>query len=215
MRGLKARLIAGLVIIVPIVVTFLVLRFLIVGVVELLRPVVELFFKDKPPLGLDIALSTAILLALIYIMGLLGTNVVGRRLIQWGEAFFQRIPLVKTIYSASKKVVEALTLPQRAAFRKVVFIEYPRVGLWAIGFVSRTFSDAEGKRFHVVFVPTTPNPTSGYIEIVPVDEVIESGLGVEEGIKMVISGGIVGPERVEAVIASYCKEERTSPLRDC
>ena len=136
-------------------------------------------------------------LLVILLLGWLSTNVGGRKLIQLLEAVIQRIPVAKSVYSGTKGVLETISHEKTEAFKRVVLVEYPKANLFALGFVTG------GARWGgvrqslddllLVFVPTTPNPTSGFLLLVPRSEAVELPISVEEGIRMVISGGILLP----------------------
>ena len=139
-------------------------------------------------------LAVLLLLVLLYLIGGLGKHIIGRRLIAAWEGIWLRIPLARTIYAATKQVVEALSQPHGAAFKSVVIVDFPYPGVKAIGFLTGYVDDPAGRRFAKVLIPTTPNPTTGFLELIPVDGMIITDLAIEDGFKMIISGGIVAPE---------------------
>ncbi|PCJ02811.1 MAG: hypothetical protein COB14_00935 [Alphaproteobacteria bacterium] len=145
-----------------------------------------------PGIGLVISLIGFILI------GWFATNFLGRLIIRISEYIVDRMPVVRTVYSAIKQIFETIMASQSSAFREVVMLEYPRRGVWSIGFITGTsegqiqdFTEAETMN---VFVPTTPNPTSGYLLFVPRDELKFLDMSVEEGVKLVVSAGIITPE---------------------
>ena len=189
---LRTRLASGLVALIPIVVTIAVLRFVFNVTAGILLPLVEPIVGTWPAAA-QAALSLAILVAAVYLLGEVATNFVGRRAIGLGEAVVLRVPFVKTIYSISKRVVGALQRSESHAFRSVVFIAFPGPHLRAVGFVTSTLQDADGSEWNTVFVPTTPNPTTGFLQVVRREDLEETGLSVEEGIQMVMSLGVMAP----------------------
>ena len=145
-----------------------------------------------PGIGLVISLTGFILI------GWFATNFLGRLIIRISEYIVDRMPVVRTLYSAIKQIFETIMASQSTAFREVVMLEYPRRGVWSIGFITGTsegqiqeFTESETMN---VFVPTTPNPTSGYLLFVPRDELKFLDMSVEEGVKLVVSAGIITPE---------------------
>ncbi len=198
MRKLRSWLVAGLLVWVPVLVTIVVIR-LIVDLMDqslLLLPVEwrpEALFGLYIP-GLGLVLAVVILLG----TGMLITNFAGRKLVEWSESLLSRIPLIRSIYSGAKKVAETLLMPSGKSFRKVLLVEYPRKGIWCLAFqTSDNLGEVQqrtGKHVLGVFVPTTPNPTSGFIVMVPVDEVIELEMTVDEAFRMVVSLGVVVPQ---------------------
>ncbi|WP_018232065.1 DUF502 domain-containing protein [Thioalkalivibrio thiocyanodenitrificans] len=196
--ALRRYLITGLVVWVPLVITFFVLKFLVDlmdNSLLLLPPAwrPEALFGFKIP-GLGVLLAAVILL----LTGLVTANLVGRKLVELWEGIVQHIPLVRTIYSAVKQVMETLLGNGGDSFRKVLMIEYPRKGLWTLAFQTGVGVGEMQHRTHrevlTVFVPTTPNPTSGFIILVPRDDVVELDMTVEDGLKLVMSLGVVTPK---------------------
>ncbi len=192
-RLLRKYFLAGLFVLLPLVVTVYVLVFsfnLVDGIFkELVRVVVG---RHVPGAGFLLTVC------LVFLTGVLATNVGGRRLLAWGESLLLRLPLVRTVYTTSKQVVEAFSLSGREGFQRVVLVEYPRRGLYSIGFVTgkapAEVSARAERPLLSVFVPTTPNPTSGYLLLVPREEVVFLEMSVEDGLKLVISGGLVTPD---------------------
>jgi uncharacterized membrane protein len=130
---------------------------------------------------------------LIYLVGLVTTHIVGRRAIHWGERLLLKLPIVRSIYSASKQVVETFSSSTQAAFQAVVLVDFPRRDSLAVGFITGTILSPEGKKLYRVFVATTPNPTSGFLIILPESEVRFTDISIEDGVKMIVSGGMLAP----------------------
>ena len=128
----------------------------------------------------------------IYLAGLLATNVLGNQLLKLGDNLLSRIPLVKSIYSSSKQLIKVFK-EGKSSYRRAVFVDWPRPGVKAVGFVTGEMERA-GERLVIVYIPTMPNPTSGFALFFREDEVFESGMTVEEAVKFVVSGGAVLPE---------------------
>ena len=148
-------------------------------------------FADIPGLGMVIGI------VIITLIGAIAAGFLGRWIIGIGESILNRMPVVRTIYGATKQILETVISSQSDAFREVVLVEYPRKGLWVIGFVTgNTKGEVHrliNKSMVNVFVPTTPNPTSGFLLFCPRTEVIFMKMSVEEAVKLVVSGGIVTP----------------------
>lgn len=154
------------------------------------------------------AVALVIVLAALYGVGVFATILIGRKLIAWFESLMARLPLVQTIYGGTKRLLHSLRTPP-ASGQRVVLISFPNDKMKTIGMVMRTIQDsASGRELAVVYVPTAPNPTSGYIEIVPVDEVIFVDWSVEEAMSFVMTGGTTSPEKVQ-----FTKESGTPPAR--
>jgi len=205
LNNIRHRLLAGILLFLPFGVTLLVMRWLFSWLETSIRPMAKgflsgidriAFFDAVPETYVNIAVvlaSILILLFLLYLVGSLGQFLIGRRVISIGESVLMQIPLVRTIYTASKQVIQAFSQDQ-SAFKSVVMLEFPRPGFLTLGFLTGHIQDRQGNRYCKVFVPTTPNPTSGYFEIVPVEEVRETSMTVEDAFKILISGGIVSSD---------------------
>ncbi len=203
--SLRSYLLAGLVVWLPILITMGVLRFII----DLLDNTVALIPKAYQPEqlighyvpGIGVILSLIILL----VTGVIVTNYLGQRLVGWGESILDRIPLVRSIYKTVKQVINAVLSTNSEAFRKVVLIEYPRKGLWTIAFQTGTANTAINNKTKdemiSVFIPTTPNPTSGFLIMLPRNDVIELDMSIDEALKFIISLGVM-PPLSEAALAN-------------
>ena len=141
-------------------------------------------------------IGTAFALFVLYLVGALATRVIGQQLLDGFETLLSRVPFVHMIYSSTKKVINALQ-PKAENVQRVVLIDFPNADMRAIGFAMRTFTETTtGKELTAVFVPTAPNPTSGYLEIVPSEKVIAVDMTADQAMAMIISGGVVGPDRL-------------------
>jgi uncharacterized membrane protein len=189
----KTRIASGLVVLIPLVITVAVIRFVFDFMSGILLPVIDPALADWPALA-RAALSVLILLVIVYFLGALAANIVGRRVLALGEGVVLRLPFVKSIYSVSKQVVAAFQGQGTKAFKSVVFVEFPQPGMRAVGFVTSEMKREDGSVWNTVFVPTTPNPTTGFLQLVPKDSLEQTGYTVEEGIKMVMSLGVLVPE---------------------
>jgi uncharacterized membrane protein len=215
-RGVFARLrrlfLTGLVIILPLVITVWLLRILFNLVHGVSTPVVlRVLDLLRLPLVDDEAFATylapiiglALTVLLILLVGALATNLFGRKFVEGFDRLMLRIPLIKGIYGAARQLLDALN-SKSGTFQRVVMVEYPRPGVYTIGFMARertTLRLAEGRRtmpgYTLVFLPTTPNPTSGWMAAVPDADVIPLDMSVEDGIKTIVSGGLVVPSSWE------------------
>lgn len=195
MHKLRSYLMAGLLVWLPIIVTLLIIRFIIGlldGVFGLLPAKYQPdYFLGVHIPGLGIILSVIILLA----TGLTVTNFLGKQLVGYWDALMARIPLVRSIHSGVKQILHTMFTPDGPAFRKVLLVEYPRRDMWSIAFQTGKVSPKVKKVLEedmvTIFIPTTPNPTSGFLMIVPRADTREVDLTVDEALKMVISLGVV------------------------
>ena len=180
---------AGLFAIVPLALTFYIIKIIIVFLDQLTAPIMARINLEIPGFGLILTLL------IIFALGIFVTNVLGRRLFSWTERLISSIPLVKNIYNTLKQITNAFSgATQTENYQRVIYIQYPRKELWTISFVTGESVDGSGKEYYHIFVPTTPNPTSGVFIIIPKKDAIEADLTVEEGLKAVISGGLLAPK---------------------
>ena len=198
MKKLQKYLIAGLLVWLPIVITVLLFRFLItlmdqtlILLPSQLRPEAVIGFK-LPGLGLILTLLVLI------ITGIFAANFVGKSMVNFGEKIFKKIPIVRSVYSAAKNFADIVFSDTGQSFKKVLLIQYPRKGVYSLAFQTSTnlgeVQKKTGSDVVCTFVPTTPNPTSGFIIILPKADVIEMDMEVDEAFKMIVSLGVVVPE---------------------
>ena len=196
-KKLKQIFLTGLAVTVPIGLTLYILFFLI-DIMDSLLKIIPLRFHPDTLLGVHIpGLGAIATVVLIFICGLITASYVGNKIVQSGEDLLYKIPLVRNIYQAIKRFSDTMVMDRRSSFKRVVLVEFPRNGLYTIGFVTGRpnweIKKETGESLISVFVPTTPNPTSGYLIIVPEDELVEVGMSVEEALTYIISVGIVTP----------------------
>jgi uncharacterized membrane protein len=191
---LKTRMASGLVVLIPLVITLAVIRFVFNFTSGILLPFLDPALANWPTAA-RAALSLVILIVIIYVLGEIAAHVVGRRVLALGERLVLKLPFVKVIYSTSKQVVATFQGKTSQAFKSVVLVEFPHPGMRAIGFVTSRVELGDGSVRSLVFVPTTPNPTTGFLQIVPPDRLVDAGVSVEEGIKLVMSLGVLTPDR--------------------
>lgn len=195
---LRKYIITGLLIWVPLGITIFVVR-LLVNLMDKTILLLPLTWRPDAVFGFDVpGLGIVLSAMIIFITGFILTNIAGRRLIRLWESLLDRIPLVRSIYSSVKQVTQTILSSDSNTFNEVLLIEYPRKGIWTLCFKTsdspKQFDKATGMDLITVFVPTTPNPTSGFILFVPKDEVKKMDLDVEDALKLVMSLGVVTPE---------------------
>ena len=193
----KKYLITGLLIWLPLSITLWVIRF-IVTTMDGVFPawsVPEVIERQHIP---GFGLLMAVLL--VFITGVLAANFIGERLVLWWELLLNRIPIVRTIYSSVKQVSDTILSPNGQAFRKAVLVQYPRQGMWTIAFLTGTPGPGVAEHLpgeHVsVYVPTTPNPTSGFFIMLPKADLVELDMSVDAALKYIVSMGVVAPGAV-------------------
>jgi uncharacterized membrane protein len=191
-RHLRTYIFRGLLAVIPLVLSYLVVRLLYTAVDQRVAHLIEKLAGFNIP-GLGVLL---VLLAL-YLLGLAASNWLGRGVFSAIDRFTARIPLIKTIYNLGKQLGLAFSRPEKQVFRKVVLVEFFRPGLWSIGFVTGQVKDkSNGEKLLKVFIPTAPNPTAGFTVIVREATVRSLDWTVQEGMNAVLSGGVIGPEEL-------------------
>jgi len=195
-RSLRRYLVAGILVWLPILAVVWVIRFL-VQLTDQALLLLPQSYRPEALIGFALpGLGALLAFVILLVTGLLVTNLIGRQLVGYWEELLQRIPLVRSIYSSVKGLAES-AFSQDSAFRKVVLIPYPRAGVWSIGFLTTEnlgeISARTGVPCVCVFIPATPNPTSGFIVIVPRAEVIELSMSADAAMKMIVTLGVVAP----------------------
>lgn len=204
-QDLKNDLIAGLLVVIPLATTIWLTITVATWVINFLTQIPKQLnpFDGLNPILVDLLnllVGLAVPLLCILIIGLMARNIAGRWLLDVGERILQAIPLAGAVYKTLKQLLETLLKDSGSRFRRVVLVEYPRPGVWSLGFVTGVISGEFQSHFTTsmlsVFIPTTPNPTTGWYAVVPEDAVINLAMPIEDAFKVVISGGIVSPDMV-------------------
>lgn len=208
LKHLRAKIFAGILVILPLGITFLVLKFVFNSLDSILGPLIPditiSLFRRAFPLPYVGLIS---FLLLLYLIGLITTNVLGRKLIGWGDRLFTAIPVVKNIYTSSKQLTDAFSATRKGSFRQAVFVEFPQEGNYVLGFVTNELMDIERQTKVTVFVPTAFVPPQGFLLFLPKEKTLPAQLTVEEAIKAIMSVGIVTP-RTLSVPLSRSKSEK-------
>ena len=204
---IQRYLLTGLLTVFPIWLTWIVFEFVLRQLSKLGAPVVDGLARLAQSLPnvfgfvlniewVQFLLAATLTVVFLYVLGLLANRVIGKRALEWLDKLMARIPLVQTIYGGTKKLLAALqTRPEGA--QRVVLIDFPHRDMKAVGFVTRVIKDSiTGRELAAVYVPTTPNPTSGYLEIVPVEQLTPTDWTLDQAMAFIISGGAVSPSQV-------------------
>ncbi len=201
-QDLKNDLIAGLLVVIPLATTIWLTITIASWVVNFLTRIPKQInpFNDLNPILvnlLSLFVGLAIPLLCILLIGLMARNIAGKWLLDWGEQVLQAIPLAGQVYKTLKQLLETLLKDTNGKFRRAVLVEYPRQGAWSLGFVTGKVSSEIQSKLSCpmlsVFIPTTPNPTTGWYVVIPEDDVVSLSMSVEDAFKIIISGGIVTP----------------------
>jgi uncharacterized membrane protein len=208
LKHLRTKIFAGILVVLPLGITFLVLKFVfntLDGILDPLIPNIDISLFHRvyhlPGIGL------ISFFFLLYLIGLITTNVLGRELINWGDRLFTTIPVVKNIYTSSKQLTDAFSATKRGSFRQAVFVEFPQKGNYALGFVTNELTDLERQTKVTVFVPTAFVPPQGFLLFLPKEKILPSQLTIEEAIKAIMSVGIVTPQTLSVPISRAGSEK--------
>jgi len=204
-KNTKRKIITGLLVVFPIFITYIVIKFLFGLIGGLLSPVVKESFillgvslrNSKVDEFVTTSVAFVLTFAALYFIGAIATNFFGKLIIGFFEAILNKTPIIKNIYTSSKKMIEIISIPGRKAFKRVVIVEYPRVGMKVFAFVTGNVKIKDGTELTSVFIPTVPNPTSGFLIYLPDEDIVETDLTIEEGMKLIVSGGILVPAQLE------------------
>ncbi len=202
LKHLRGKVFAGILVILPLGITFLVLKFVfnaLDSILDPLIPEIDIFLFHRVYQVRGVGLVSFFIL--LYLVGLITTNVLGRKLIGWGDRLFTTIPLVKNIYASSKQLTDAFSATKKGSFRQAVFVEFPQEGNYVLGFVTNELTDLKSETKVAVFVPTAFVPPQGFLLFLPKEKTLPSQLTVEEAIKSIMSVGIVTPQSLSVPLS--------------
>ena len=220
-QDLKNDLIAGLLVVIPLATTIWLTITVANWVINFLTRIPKQLnpFDEMNPILvnlMNLAVGLSVPLLCILLIGLMARNIGGRWLLDVGEQLLQAIPLAGYVYKTLKQLLETLLKDTNGKFRRVILVEYPRRGVWAIAFVTGTMSNEIQSQMTrpmlSVFIPTTPNPTTGWYAIVPEDEAVDLSMSIEDAFKVVISGGIVSPNTPLPALVLNQERKLETPL---
>jgi len=201
-KKLRTQFLAGILVVVPIGATILILFWIFNQIESIpgLQAVIKRIFGHPVP-----GVGFGITIILIYLVGIIASNVVGRRLIHYGESLLAKVPVVRPLYTGIKQILEGFSRPGKTGLMQAVLIEFPRKGIWTMGFITNESPTQSGERQLNIFVPTSPNPMSGFLQIVSEDEVIRTNIPIDEALKMIISAGKVSPQEISDRLSERIK----------
>ena len=195
MRRFRNRFVAGILIIIPLAITVWAIYWVFSSVDSLLQPLITWIFKIEIP-----GLGLVIFLVLVFLIGLIASNYAGKKIIFYSERLLTRVPVFRQLYIGAKQVVQGLSGAglNKAAFREVVYVEFPREGMKTLAFVTNQITDSSGTKYYAIYVPTAPVPTSGYFEMVTEDKITRANISVDEAMKVIISSGMILPQELKS-----------------
>ena len=205
MKKINKYIFTGIMSIIPITLTYWIIEKLFMFFSVPGKSIINIFFSTRNVGSdsnfimqlvsiLEYLVGFSLTLIFLYFLGIVISNVIGKRFYSYFEYLLEKIPIVSKIYSTIKSITDSLSKPNSQAFQKVVIIEYPRKELWTLAMVTGQCKNKKNIEYYNLFVPTTPNPTSGYLILIKKTDVTETNLSVDEGLSIIISGGMVVPE---------------------
>ena len=193
----RNQFIVGLVVLVPTVITLWVLGWIFSTFDNILQPIVRFIFGRN-----IIGVGFITTIVIVYLVGLISANVVGRRLILFGEEILSHVPFVRPLFKSVKEVVSRFSEPSKNNILQVVLIDYPRKGTKSLAFVTSEYRDKSNKRLLTLLVPTAPNPMSGFVVVLPEDEVMKTSIRPEVAMRMLVSCGALVPKEISEILAN-------------
>jgi uncharacterized membrane protein len=190
-RHLVAKMLSGLLIVIPFFIAYFVLVIVFRMILSIISPILRIGLYSGMPESIVTILSIIIMVFMIYLFGVLATYSFGKKMVALTETLLLKIPLMKTVFSASKTAISALSMNREASFSSVVFIEFPKEGYWTFGFVTGVILDKGGEEYFKIFMPTTPNVTTGFFMMVKQKDVIQTDIPVEDALQSLLTGGIL------------------------
>ena len=190
----KNYFITGLFSIIPLAITFTIIKWLFEFFSKPGKKMINYILPNSNAPIIENIIGFILTFLFIYLIGVIISNVLGKRLYLFFEKILAKIPLINYIYNTIKQIIDTLAISQKQAFKKVVYIEYPKKDVWTIALVTGESKDSEGNEYYQIFVPTTPNPTSGFMLYIKKENTKETNMNIDEGLKIIISGGMLAPE---------------------
>lgn len=199
-KSLRRYFLAGLLVVVPTAATILILVWFFSTIDNILQPIIKLIV-GRPVPGIGFGVS----LLLIYLIGILVSNVLGRKLLDYGESLLSRVPVVRPLYASIKQIMTSFSAPSKAGFGQTALVEFPRKGIWSLGFITSEIRSQSGETWLNVFIPTSPNPTSGFLQIMKEEEVIRTNIPTNQALRIIISAGKVSATEIGEILSGRIK----------
>jgi uncharacterized membrane protein len=194
-KTLRRQFLTGLLVIVPLGATILILYWIFTSIDNILQPLIRLIVGHNVT-----GVGFGVTILLIYLAGVIARNVVGRRIMRYGDSLLNRVPIFRLLYRGIRQILTSFSISDKTGFMQVVLVEFPRKGMRAIGFVTNEVTDEAGEKLLNVLIPNAPNPTTGFLEIVKEEDVIRTNISIDDAVKMVISAGRMMPGEVQTRI---------------
>jgi len=194
-KKLRAQFMAGILVVVPVGASILILYWIFISIDNILQPIVTAIAGHEIP-GVGFGVTVVI----IYLAGVIVRNVIGKRLMRYGDSLMMRVPVFRGLYTGIRQIVRSVTVPDKTGFMQVVLVEFPRKEMWTVGFVTKEITAANGEKLVNVLIPTSPTPWSGFFQILKDKDVIRTQISIEDAVKMIVSGGMNTPRDFQNII---------------
>ena len=189
MRKIRTQFVAGLIVVVPVAASVLILIWVFNGIDNILQPII------RQIAGHDIrGVGFGVTVVLIYVVGVVTRNIIGKRLEKYGNSVMMRVPVFRSLYSGIRQIMQTVAAPDKTSFMQVVLVEFPRKEMWTIGFVTKEIMSEGGEKYLNILIPTSPTPWSGFFQVLKEKDVVRTDMSVEDAVKMIVSGGMTTPE---------------------
>jgi uncharacterized membrane protein len=196
-KKIRDQFVAGLIVVVPVAASVLILIWVFDGIDDILQPVIRAIAGHEiRGVGFGVAI------VLIFLIGVLARNFIGKRLVRFGNSMMMRVPVFRGLYNSIRQIIESVATPDKASFMQVVLVEFPRRETWTVGFVTKEIITDSGEKLINVLIPTSPTPWSGFFQVLREKDVIRTKISVEDAVKMIVSGGMTTPPAFQSIINS-------------
>jgi uncharacterized membrane protein len=182
----------GLLVIVPLGASILILIWIFNSIDNILQPIIRTIWGQNIP-----GVGFGVTVILIYLAGVVARNVIGKRIFKWGDSVLNRVPVFRLLYRSIRQILTSFSIDDNTGFMQVVLVDFPYRGMKAIAFITNEIIDKDGKKSISVLIPTAPNPTSGFMEIVKEEDIIRTKISVDEAVKMIVSAGRIMPSDIQ------------------
>ncbi|AHB13651.1 DUF502 domain-containing protein [Dehalococcoides mccartyi] len=194
LKIIRNRFFTGLAFVLPIGAALGLLIWVFNIVDGMLKPVIEFFFDWYFP-----GLGLLVTLLLIYLVGLVLSNYFGKQILGWIDKLLTKVPIFNQVYNSAKQVIETLGVSNKVSFKEAVMVEFPRAGMHSLAFIANETTNSSGEKLYLVYVPGSPNPTSGFLELLRENQIERVNISVEDAMKTLLSCGLVFPETVQSI----------------
>jgi uncharacterized membrane protein len=195
LKKLRGQFMTGLIAMVPLGATVLIFYWLFTSIDKILQPLIRAIWGHNIT-----GVGFGVTVILIYVVGVIARNVIGKRLVKYFDTLLARVPIFRLLYRSIRQILDSFSTPDKAGFLQVVLVEFPQKGMKAIGFITNEMTDADGEKLISVLIPTAPNPMTGFLEIVREEDIVRTKITVDAAMKMIVSAGRMTPNDVQTKI---------------